>query len=382
MPINIVRQTARFFFAAVFIFSGFVKAVDPLGSTYKFQDFFTAFGVEWLFPAALPLAVGLSTLEFVVGAAFLTGLKMQVFAPTGLALMAVLTPATIFIALTDPVPHCGCFGDAIVISNQATAYKNLLLFAAAAVVFFNRRTIRPLISGKSLWIAVLTAVFMISGISLYGLTYLPIIDFRPWKPGNNIAELIASPEEPSRPIVLVFENRKTGETRNYPADDYPWDDPEWAELWEYKDRKEKKAKPDAGTSIANFNITHFSIMDKSGNDLTASFINTPGYLYLVVAYDLNTANGRAFDEKLAPLAETALQNGHEWIALTASPPETVRDFRQTHDAAYPFFFSDERELKTVIRSNPGLVILKNGVVAEKWPYRNLPSPETLIRDIQ
>ncbi len=376
MPITILLRTARIFFAAVFIFSGLVKAVDPLGAAYKFQDFFMAFGVEWLFPAALPLAALLSTLEFIVGFAFLFGLKMQVFAPAGFALMAVFTPATIFIALTDPVPHCGCFGDAIVISNQATAFKNVLLFAAAGVVFFNRRNIRPLLSGKYEGLSILTAVFMIAGISLYGLTYLPIIDFRPWKAGNNIAEQIALPEEASRQIVLVFENRKTGETRDYPADDYPWDDPEWVELWEYTDRKEKKEKPEAESPIANFNI-----VDESGNDLTDSLINAPGYLYMVVAYDLNTTRSRTFDEKLAPLAEIALQSGHEWIALTASPPEIVNDFRKKHDAAYPFFFSDERELKTIIRSNPGLVVLKDGVVVEKWPYRKFPSPDTINRNI-
>ena len=129
--------TARIFFAVIFMVSGFVKAVDPLGSAYKFQDFFAAFNVEWLFPAALPVAVFLSSLEFLVGFAFLFGLKLRLFAPAGLVLMAVFTPATVYIALTDPVPHCGCFGDAIIISNQATAYKNLLLLAASAIVFFN-----------------------------------------------------------------------------------------------------------------------------------------------------------------------------------------------------------------------------------------------------
>lgn len=375
MPIKIVLWTARILFGVVFIFSGFVKGVDPLGATYKFQDFFMAFGVEWLFPAALPLAVLLSTLEFVVGFAFLSGLKIRIFAPAGLALMAVFTPATIFIALTDPVPHCGCFGDAIVISNQTTAYKNLLLFAAAGVVFFNRNKIRPLVSGKAEGVSALAAAFMIAGISLYSLTYLPIIDFRPWSAGNNIAEQIALPEEASRQIVLVFENRKTGETREYPADDYPWDDPEWAEQWHYKDRKEKKEKADPESPIANFGI-----MDKSGNDLTESFIGAPGYLYLVVAYDLNTTSTRAFDEKLAPLAEKALQNGHEWIALTASPPEIVGDFRKKHDAVYPFFFSDERELKTIIRSNPGLVLLKDGVVLGKWPHTRIPSFERIKKE--
>ena len=369
MKKNIIR-TARIFFAVILIVSGFVKAVDPLGSAYKFQDFFTAFDVEWLFPAALPFAVLLSTLEFVVGFAFLFGLKLRLFAPAGLILMAVFTPVTVYIALTDPVPHCGCFGDAIVISNQATAYKNLLLLAASTIVFFNRNRIQPLFPPKAGTFAITAATVLVSGLSVYSLKYLPIIDFRPWKIGSNIAELVAPPSHHSSTIYLVFENRETGETRTYPANDYPWDDPEWAAQWKYKTRQETRTNRQTDSPIENFNIT-----DESGEDLTEAIIAHPGYVYLVVAYDLISTNKDAFALKLAPLAEKIEKNGHDFIVLTASPPDIIHAFRENHAAAYPFYLSDERELKTVIRSNPGLVLMKDGVVLGKWPHTAIPSFE-------
>lgn len=368
MITRIIINAARVLFGAVLLFSGFVKAVDPLGSMYKFQDFFTAFGVEWLFPAALPLAAGLSTVEFVVGFAFLAGVKMQVFAPLGLALMSVFAPATIYIALTDPVPHCGCFGDAIVISNQATATKNVLLFLASAVVFFYKDRIRPVFSAKSAVFSLFAATGLAAGLSVYALIFLPAIDFRPWKAGADIAALLEEPDFNAGKVYLVFENRETGETRVYPADDYPWDDPEWANLWKYRERTEKTARPDAASPIDNF-----SIMDEDGFDLTGQVIFAPGLLYMVVAYDLETANTRAFDQKLAPLSRQAENDGHDFIALTASLPDVVASFKEEHNARFPFFFSDERALKTIIRSNPGLVLIKDGVVVDKWPHTRMPS---------
>lgn len=370
--LRVIVWTARVFFATVFIFSGFVKAIDPLGVTYKFQDFFVAFGMESFFPVALPLAILLSTLEFVVGFAFLFGLKLLLFAPAGLALMAVFTPATIYIALTNPVPHCGCFGDAIVISNQATAYKNGLLLAAAAVVFYNKDRIRASFPPKTSVLSILAVVVLISGLSVYCLKYLPIIDFRPWKVGSNMAEWVASPPDTSGRIFLVFENRETGETRNYPADDYPWDDPEWADLWQYKTRLET-TKPQVAAPIGNFDI-----VDEWENDRTGSIITDPGYLYLVVAYNLDTANNRAFEIKLAALAEEAQKSDYAFIVLTASPLDIIDAFKEKHAAGYPIFHSDERELKTIIRSNPGLVLMKDGMVLGKWPHTNMPMFDQII----
>ncbi len=368
---RILLLVSRILFGAIFIFSGFVKAIDPLGSAYKFQDYFVAFGIEWLFFTALPMAIILSTLELVIGVAVLLGIKMRYSAWGGLLFMAFFTPLTLYIAITDPVPDCGCFGDAIIISNWDTFYKNLFIFAAAIIVFIYKNKIKPLWSEKGDWILLAGLTGLTIGLSAYCLAYLPVIDFRPWKVGNNISELvIPSPEEAD--IYLIFEHNETGETAEYPASDYPWDDPEWAANWSFKDQRREVIKP-----FEEAEIDAFYIEDEFGDDLTEFFITHDDYWFLVVAHDLNRTNTRAFNRKITPLAEAAEQEGFKLIVLTGSSPDVMDAFRHTYQTSYPFYLSDEIELKTIIRSNPGLLLLKDGAVLAKWPHRRIPDFETI-----
>lgn len=366
---------SRILLGGVFIFSGFVKAIDPLGSAYKFQDYLMAFEMDWLMFAALPAAVLLSTLEFIIGIGILLGLKMRYSAWGGLLFMAFFTPLTLFIAITDPVPDCGCFGDAIILSNWATFNKNLFLLAAAIIVFIFRNKIKPLLSKKADGYLLLLFAIGILWLSIYCLRNLPIIDFRPWKVGNDITEqVIPTPEIAD--TYLIFENTQTGETREYPADDYPWDDPEWTAVWEYKDRREEVIQPYQEAKIEDFYIE-----DEFGNDLTEFYITKPGYLFMVVAPDLHRTNTRAFEERITPLAEEAEAAGYPLIVLTGSTQRTAEEFRHAYQTPYPFYLSDEIELKTIIRSNPGLVLMKEGVVKGKWAHRNIPTLEEVMDEI-
>ncbi|TVR41081.1 MAG: DoxX family protein [Bacteroidia bacterium] len=367
----IIIWLSRILFGAVFVFSGFVKAIDPLGSAYKFQDYFVAFGVEWLFFTALPMAIILSTLELVIGIAVLVGIKMKYSAWGGLLFMAFFTPLTLFIAITDPVPDCGCFGDAIIISNWDTFYKNLFILAAAIIVFIYRNKIKPLWSKKGDWFLLAGLTGLTIGLSAYCLMYLPVIDFRPWKVGNNISELvIPSPEVAD--LYLIFEHNETGETAEYPAGDYPWDDPEWVANWSFKDQRREVIIPFEEAEIENFYIE-----DEFGDDLTEFFITHDDYWFLVVAHDLNRTHTRAFNRKITPLAKSAEQEGYKFIVLTGSSLDAMEAFRHEHQTPYPFYLSDEIELKTIVRSNPGLLLLKDGVVLAKWPHRRIPDFETI-----
>ncbi len=368
---KVVVWLARIVFGIVFIFSGFVKAIDPLGSAYKFQDYFLAFGTEWLLFAALPMALLLSTLEFIIGVGVLFGIKMRWSAWGGLLFMAFFTPLTLYIAITDPVPDCGCFGDAIIISNWDTFYKNIFILAAAIVVFIYRDKIRPpwsKITDNTLAVIVTVAVLW---LSFYCLRNLPIIDFRPWKVGNDVKELVMPTEEIAY-IYLIFENQETGEIREYPATDYPWDDPEWASVWKFKDQRREVIQPFLEAEIENFYIE-----DAFGDDVTDFFMTEPDYLFMVVAYDLNRTNTKAFERRINPLAREAEKLGYTFIVLTGSTHDTAEEFRHAHQTPYPFYLSDEVELKTIIRSNPGLVLMKEGVVKGKWAHRNIPTMEEL-----
>ncbi len=369
--LNALLWISRILFGVVFIFSGFVKAIDPLGSAYKFEDYFLAFGTEWLFFMALPLAVLLSTLEFVIGAAVLLGIKMRYSAWGAFLFMAFFTPLTLYIAITDPVPDCGCFGDALIISNWETFYKNVVIFAASIFIFLHRNKFKPLWSKKGDWYLIGFITLLVLGLSAYCLRNLPIMDFRPWKVGNDISELVI-PTEEEADIYLIFENKETGETKEYPSDDYPWDDPDWVAQWEYKDQRREVTQPYQEAEIENFEI-----IDEFGDDLTEFYITKPEYHFMVIAWGLENTNTRAFSRRITPLARAADENGYSLIVLTGSSFSKIEEFRHENQTPYPFYQSDEIELKTIIRSNPGLVLMKDGVVIEKWAHRNIPEFEKI-----
>ena len=366
---------SRILFGLVFIFSGFVKAIDPLGSAYKFQDYFMAFGTEWLFFFALPMAIILSTLELVIGVGVLFGIKMRYSAWGGLLFMAFFTPLTLFIAITDPVPDCGCFGDAIIISNWDTFYKNIFILAASVIVFIYRDKVKPLWSekGDNILLAGITALTVL--LSLYCILYVPIIDFRPWKVGNDIRELVIPTPERAE-VYLIFENKDTGETKEYLSSDYPWNDPEWMAQWELIDQRREVITPFQEAEIENFYIE-----DEFGDDLTEYFITKEEFWFMVVAHNLHRTNSRAFDRKITPLAADAAKHGYDLIVLTGSTLDDVDDFRHTHQTPYDFYLSDDIELKTIIRSNPGLLLMKGGVVIEKWPHRRIPDFESIQKTL-
>lgn len=360
---------SRILFGIVFIFSGFVKAIDPLGSTYKFQDYFLAFGTEWMFPLALPFAVIMSGLELVIGLAILLGLKTRYTAWGGLLFMAFFTPLTLYIALKDPVPDCGCFGDALIISNWDTFYKNIVIMAAAILIFAYRKRIKPLWSEKKDWYLLGGASTLVVGLSIYCILYLPLLDFRPWKVGSDIREKLTPTEEVAE-TFLIFENQQTGETAEYPATDYPWDDPEWAAVWKYKDQRREVLHP-----FVEAPITNFWIEDADGFDMTDAYLSDPGYLFLVVAYDLHKTNKKAFSKKINPLAKRAEEAGYPIIVLTGNAYNDIEVFRHAQQTPYPFYQSDAIALKTIIRSNPGLLLIKDGKVIDKWPHRRIPAFE-------
>jgi uncharacterized membrane protein YphA (DoxX/SURF4 family) len=365
---------SRILFGLVFIFSGFVKLIDPLGSAYKFQDYFLAFDAPWLFPTALPLSILMSSFEMLIGVAVLFGLKMRYSAWGALIFMGFFTPLTLYIALTDPVPDCGCFGDAIIISNWDTFYKNIFILAAAILLFIYRKQIKSLWSETKDWYLIGTTAILAVGLSLYCLAYLPIIDFRPWKVGNDIREKL-TPTEEVADTYLIFENQETGETREYPASDYPWDDPAWTAIWKYKDQRREIIQP-----FIEAPITNFFIEDEYGFDLTESILFEEEYQFIVVAYNLETTRAKAFVRKITPLALQAETQGYPLFALTAASLEKIDAFRHTHQTPFPFYQSDAIALKTIIRSNPGLLLLKDGVVVAKWPHRRIPTFDQISKE--
>ncbi|MDO8898776.1 MAG: DoxX family protein, partial [Bacteroidales bacterium] len=220
---------SRLLVGAVFIFSGFVKGVDPLGTAYKFGDYFAAYGTDWANAFALFLSVSLCALEFAIGAALFFNLRMKITAWALLIIMMFFTVLTFFDAIYAPVPDCGCFGDAIKLTNWETFYKNLVLMIFVIVIFRNRTSFKSVLSNLSQNIVLVLISAMFIYFSVYNYRHLPMIDFRMWKVGN---KMTADADNEMR-VYVKYRNIATGEIREYLSPDFPWNDPVWLAEWEF-----------------------------------------------------------------------------------------------------------------------------------------------------
>ena len=359
---KILLEIARILVGLTFVFSGFVKAIDPLGSTYKFEDYFTAFGgfFEHLTPIAFPAAIALSTLELLIGICFLLKIKIKVMSVVALLFMAVMTPLTLYIALKNPVTDCGCFGDAIILGNWTTFYKNLVLVALILLVLIFNRQFRNLFMPKVEWaIVVLTAIVGV-GLSVHGFRHQPMIDFRPYKVGLNIQEKMVVPEGAvgdKYETTLIY--KKDGQQQEFTIENYPKDS-----TWTFVEQKTTLVSKGFTPPIHNF-----SIVDQKLNDITEYVLTYKGTVNLLCMYDLSKTSLKG-----AEAAETLYQkikaSGAPFYALTASSDEEIDAFRSKTGATYPFCKTDPITLKTIVRGNPAMMTIKNGTIIGKWNWRD------------
>lgn len=361
-----IANISRILVALVFLFSGFVKGVDPLGTAYRIEDYFIAFGTDWANPLSLFLSIFLCAVEFTLGAALLFNFRLKILAWPLLFMMAFFTVLTLNDAIYNPVPDCGCFGDALKLTNWETFYKNIVLMVLVLIIFFYRKKYRSIFLPRidNIGIIVIFTLFAVFSICQY--RHLPWIDFLGWKTGTNLI-----PANPGKAkTYLTYRNKVTGEEKEYLAPDYPWNDSVWTSQWEFKDQR----IDDSGV-IKGHNL---KIFDAAGNDYTETFINNPGYQFLVASYSLEDASRKGF-KKIDKLYSDIASHGHSLIMLTGSLPEEIDTFRQgLHlHPDLEFYQADDIELKMIIRANPGLILLKNGVVLGKWNWRDVPDYEEL-----
>lgn len=370
---HIIREVwvnaCRFLLAAVFIFSGFVKAVDPLGSFYKIQDYLTAFGMASWFPDYLQLlfAIVLSALEFSVGVFLFFGIKRKFATTMSLLLMIVMTPLTLYLALADPVSDCGCFGDAWVLTNWETFGKNVVLFVAAMSAFRGGKLIGRFITAKVAWMVSMYTFLFVFTLSFYCLSNLPILDFRPYRIGQNIKKNMEIPEG-EKPDVLEgrFILEKDGKRQEFTLDNYP--DSTWTFVEARTVVKEKGYEP----IIHDLSITSL----ETGEDLTDSILSDKGYTFLLVAHHIEAADDSNID-LINEIYDYSVEHGYGFYALTASSEEQIELWRDKTGAEYQFCGVDDIALKTMIRSNPGLMLIKEGTILNKWGDNRLPDEYVL-----
>ena len=322
----------RFILGATFVFSGFVKAVDPLGTYYKIQDYLTAFGMQQLLPDIVPLilSVLLATIEFGVGVHLLLGIKRRATTRLALLIMLVMTPLTFYLALTNPISDCGCFGDALVLTNWQTFGKNVVLLVAAIVVVKYYRKLTRFITERNQWLLSLYALVFALFLAIYNIRHLPVIDFRPYYVGVDLPKAIEAEWE-----------RGDGEMQ-------------------YLD---------------------FGFQSLEGEDITFDWIGQQGYKFLLVTPWLEQADDGPMD-KINALYDYCQEHGYPFLALTSSLPESIDRWKDLTGAEYDFALADGTMLKTIIRSNPGLLLMRDGVIYQKWAASDIPNVVDLTTPLE
>ena len=364
----------RFILAVTFIFSGYVKAIDPLGTLYKLKDYAAAMALNDILPdwALVIVAIGLGALEFSLGVFMLFAVRRHMVSKLTLALMSVMTALTVWIYIADPVKDCGCFGDALKLTNGETLLKNIVLIACATHVAWRPVDMARFISRTNQWIVRYYTIMYIVVTSVYCLYTLPIFDFRPYRVGMNIKQGMEIPEGAEQPeFESTFILRKNGVTREFTLDNYP------DSTWEYVDTKTVQTKKGYEPPIHDFAIT----TNDTGEDITEQVLTKKGYTFLLVSPRLAVADDSNFGD-IDQIYEYAEENGVDFLCLTASTNEDIERWRELTGAEYTFCNADETTLKTMIRSNPGLILLKDGTIIGKWSHNALPQTDDLTAPLE
>lgn len=368
---RLVKNLCRIIVGIVFIYSGFVKGIDPLGSDYKFTDYFNAFGMDWMNATTLFFSFALSLVEFLIGIALLFNLWVSRMAWGSLLFMAFFTPLTLVLALTNPVSDCGCFGDAMILTNWQTFWKNIILLLLAIMIFMYRKEYKsslPLV-GQFSFLALAGAGMLC--LSVYCYRHLPVLDFRPYAVGKNITEGMRLPEgaEPDQyEVTLKYKNKQTGEVQSFTEENYPWQD---TLNWEYESSSERLVKKGYITPIHDLVIEHPTL----GN-ITEEILEDDNHTILAVAYNL-TQSDVQYQPAINRLAEYAQEKGIRFYGLTSSSERDIETYKKRYHVPYEFCTADEIQLKTMIRSNPGVIILREGTILDKWAGKDVPDVKEL-----
>ena len=347
----------RILIGALFIFSSFTKGVDPLGTKYKMLDYLAAYGMEWMNDAALVLAVVMILAEFIVGICLLTNVLPRLATLGATLLMLFFTATTFFDAMYDLVPDCGCFGTAIKMSNWQTFFKNLVIDAVLIPIVVNNKSLKSKwLTLLGQWILAIIFIGLFVGFEIYNIRHLPVIDFMDWKVGKDM-----SPQGyDAGKIFVTYENNETGETQEFESPNYPWNDSVWMSQWTFVSQR----------SEGGSNALGFAILDAEGEDVTHILFDSEN-LYVFVAPYLEEMTEKDF-ENCTKMTEVAYNQGFDYIWLTAVSPDYVEKLNDKYLIFNDVYYGDELELKTMVRSNPGLMLIDNGVIKNKWSKIDFP----------
>lgn len=358
----------RILVGVLFIISGFIKANDTLGFSYKLDEYFTVFGTPFMQSISLPMAQLICVAEIVLGFATLVGWRMVLVSWLLLLMIVFFTFLTFYSAYFDVVKDCGCFGDALHLKPWESFGKDIALLILILPIFVWRKKIQPLFSAG--FANRITALSLVASSIFTYITYahLPVIDFRPFAIGKNINDGMTLPQGAiTDSVVVMFKYKKKadGTMHNFSMNALPED----LDNYEYVDRTDKLVREGDKPKIHDF-----SISDKEGGDYTEDFLHDPNYSFMLVCYDLEKASAKNF-EKINALAQACEKNKIRFFGITSTAAAKTDEIRHEHNLMFDFYFCDATALKTIIRSNPGLVLLKNGTVIDMWHNNDIPAFE-------
>lgn len=412
-----ITYFSRILVGSLFIVSGIIKANDPIGFSYKLEEYFSSnvLNIPFLEPYALGFSMLICISEVVLGIMVLFGSYARLTSWLLILMIVFFTFLTFYSAWFNKVTDCGCFGDALKLTPWQSFTKDVALLAFVLILFFRSKEIHRntpkedlLILPVSLaaitlfsvgvlhWnfpvffsagtlvllagikrflthlridlILVIISTATVAYFTLYCYNHLPVKDFRPYAVGKSIKEGREMIKAEVADIYLVYRNRKTGEEKEYPSNNYPWNDSTWVSEWEFV--KQNKVVIEKGIDAP---IHDFNLISPDGNDYTEDILNEP-VIFLLIAYDIKKSNEKV-QQQVNKFVEEVNKAGFYFYGVSASSNNEVEDFRHKHQSMFDYYTADATMLKTMIRSNPGLVMFKNGTVAGLWHYNDFPSFE-------
>lgn len=360
---KIIAQISRVLVGVLFIISGFIKANDPLGFSYKLDEYFEVFHMPWLAFASLALAIGICAFEIGLGVALLLGAKMKFTSWSLLSMIVFFTFLTFYSWKFDVVKDCGCFGDALHLKPFESFMKDIILLVLITFIFIKRNEIKPLLGDRPSTIGAYLGFIASFAFSMYCYRHLPVIDFRPYAVGTNIPEAMKLPPNAVKDsVVMVFVYEKDGKQMELSLDQLSTLD----DTYKFIDRKDKVIREGDKPKIHDFTVTGLD-----GSDLTEDVLGTQN-MFVLVAYDLNKTDDNV-QAKVNDFVSICQKYGVGFIGLTASSLKEVDDLRKKYNFIYDYYFTDGTTLKTIVRSNPGLVLLQKGTVKAMWHYNDFPT---------
>ncbi|MCX8079867.1 MAG: DoxX family protein [Bacteroidia bacterium] len=369
--------SVRILTGGLFIFSGFIKANDPVGFSYKLEEYFEVFKndtgiglLDWMAHGALFFSIFICALEMALGFFLIFGYRVRLTLWLLILQIIFFTFLTFYSACFNKVTHCGCFGDFIKLKPWESFWKDVVLTFFITILFGGKEQIRPVTNPLTLHTLAVISLIVSIWFPIYTWRHLPVFDFRPYAIGENIKKNMEYPPnyQPAKyETRFLYKNLKTGEIKEFDMSNYPWQDTlNWAhDSTMNKLVQEEKNPP---------KIKDFNLMDLNGNNLTDSLLNFKGYMFWIVMYDLSkSTSDKEVYLKLNDIYRLSEKEKIPFFALTSSNAGEIDKFKHEYQIPWDFLISDGTVLKTMIRSNPGIMLIKAATVIHYWHYNDLPS---------